>query len=92
MPDAAKPRAIQELVDDVRLVSEEQMIAAIRHLLFEEHVVAEPAGAAATAALLAQGADAGSNIVALVTGGNISPAMLQRAVGGGALDSKTQAR
>src|SRR6267143_7301051 len=34
MPDAENVREIRELVDDVRLVSEEQMLRAIRHLLF----------------------------------------------------------
>jgi len=36
--------AIRELVDDVRLVTEDQMLRAI-DLLVKEHVVAEPAGA-----------------------------------------------
>jgi threonine dehydratase len=45
-------REIRGLVDDVRLVSEAEMLAAIRRLHLDEHVVAEPAGAATTAALL----------------------------------------
>jgi len=52
-PDAANVHAIRELVDDVVLVSEEQMLDAIRHLYQKEGIVAEPAGAAATAAFLA---------------------------------------
>ena len=36
--------AIRELVDDVRLVTEDQMLRAI-DLLVKEHLVAEPAGA-----------------------------------------------
>ena len=79
-PDAENVVAIRELVDDVRLVSEHQMLAAIRHLLLQEHVVAEPAGAAATAALLQAGAPTGSIIVVLVTGANVIPEVLQRAV------------
>ncbi len=51
-PDAANVRDIRKLVDEVVLVSEEQMLRAIETLLFEEHVLAEPAGAASTAALL----------------------------------------
>ena len=78
-PDAENVQEICKLVDDVRLVSEEQMLAAIRHLLFEEHIVAEPAGAAATAALM-QSVEKGKNVVALVTGGNITPEVLRRAV------------
>jgi hypothetical protein len=41
--------AIRELVDEVRLVSEQELLDAIRILLLDEHVVAEAAGAAATA-------------------------------------------
>jgi threonine dehydratase len=76
-------RAIRELVDEVRLVSEEEMLDAMRLLQREENVTAEPAGAAATAALLqihatptlpkAKGGaptDAGKNVVLLVTGAN----------------------
>ena len=78
-PDRENVQQIRELVDDVRLVSEEQMLDAIRHLLLEEHIVAEPAGAAATAALM-QSAEKGKNVVALVTGSNIAPEVLQEAV------------
>lgn len=78
-PDSENVQQIRELVDDVRLVSEEQMLRAIRHLLFEEHIVAEPAGAAATAALI-QSVETGKNVVALVTGSNITSEVLRRAV------------
>jgi threonine dehydratase len=71
-PDAANVQAIRELVDEVVLVSEEQMIGAIRHLYEREGVVAEPAGAAATAAFLASPRREGGPTVLLVTGGNIS--------------------
>src|SRR5437764_11847232 len=42
----------RSLVDDVRLVGEEEMLEAIAWLMTRENVVAEPAGAAATAAWL----------------------------------------
>ena len=74
-------RAIRELVDEVCLVSEDEMLQAIRTLLFEEHVVAEAAGAAATAAYLQNpGAYAGRSVVLLVTGANIPHAVLRDAV------------
>jgi threonine dehydratase len=79
-PDEENVRAIRELVADVRLVSDDQMLDAIRHLLLEEHVVAEPAGAAATAALLASDRPSGRRVVLLVTGANIAPSVLRRAV------------
>ena len=78
-PDSENVQQIRELVDDVQLVSEKQMLAAIRHLLMEEHIVAEPAGAAATAALM-QSVEKGKNVVVLVTGSNIAPDVLRRAV------------
>jgi threonine dehydratase len=80
-PDAANVRDIKSLVDDVVLVSEEQMLRAIEILLVEEHVLAEPAGAASTAALLNAGAEFGDKVVLVVSGANISREVLRRAVG-----------
>ena len=80
-PDAANVRDIRKLVDEVVLVSEEQMLRAIETLLFEEHVLAEPAGAASTAALLNAGAEFGDNVVLVVSGANISRDVLRRAIG-----------
>jgi threonine dehydratase len=76
-PYAPNVHAIRDLVDDVVLVTDEDMIRAIRHLLLVEHVVAEPAGAAATAAVLQLGA-LDQPAVVLVTGANISPDLLER--------------
>jgi threonine dehydratase len=70
-PDAENVRAIRELVDDVVLVSEEQMLNAIRFLYEHEGVLAEPAGAAATAAFLANPLRDGPTVL-LVSGANIS--------------------
>jgi threonine dehydratase len=80
IPETANVASIRELVDDVRLVSEEQMLRAIRYLLFEEHIVAEPAGAAAMAALMQFNQVSGGNVVLLVTGANVAPDVLRRAV------------
>jgi threonine dehydratase len=80
IPEAANVQTIRELVDDVCLVSDEQMLLAIRYLLLEEHIVSEPAGAAATAALMQSKQAPGKNIVLLVTGANIAPDVLRRAV------------
>jgi threonine dehydratase len=74
-------RQLIALVVDVRLVSDDEMLRAIAHLLLYEHTVAEPAGAAATAALLKSGKEfAGKKVVLLVTGANIAPEILRRAV------------
>ncbi len=82
-PDASNVSDVKSLVDDVVLVSEEQMLRAIEILLIEEHVLAEPAGAASTAALLAGGAEFGENVALVVSGANISREVLRRAVGAG---------
>lgn len=79
-PDAANVRDIRSLVDDVVLVTEDEMLRAIATLLFEEHVLAEPAGAASTAALLKATANFGENIVLIVSGANISRDVLKQAV------------
>lgn len=79
-PDAGNVQAIRELVDDVRLVTEDQMLAAVRHLLLEEHVLAEPSGAAAAAALLEHRDPLSRNIVLIVSGSNIAPDVLHRAL------------
>jgi len=78
-PVAANVREVKNLVDDVVLVTDEQLLRAIETLLLEEHLLAEPAGAASTAALL-QG-NAGSGHVALiVSGANISREVLKQAI------------
>jgi threonine dehydratase len=60
------------LVDDVRLVSEDEMLQAMEYLSSDEHVLAEPAGAAATAAYLKDW-NRRRVSVALVTGGYRAP-------------------
>ena len=70
-------RAIRKLVDEVCLVSEGELLQGIRTLLFEEHLVAEAAGAAALAAYLQNPtAYAGRSVVLLVTGSNIPHELL----------------
>ncbi|HKE09028.1 MAG TPA: pyridoxal-phosphate dependent enzyme [Candidatus Acidoferrum sp.] len=77
-PEPENVRAIHELVDDVVLVSEDEMLAAIGLLHKHAQIVAEPAGAAATAAFLNRPFPRGP-VVALVTGGNLSDAIRLRA-------------
>ena len=79
VPLEANVRAIRELVDEVTLVSEDELLRAVRTLLFEEHLVAEPAAAAATAAYLQNPtAYAGRSVVLLVTGSNIPHELLRQ--------------
>jgi threonine dehydratase len=67
---------IRRLVDELVLVSEQEMLEAIARLLAGERVTAEPAGAAATAAWVKR-CDSARLSVALVTGGNIAPDVLE---------------
>jgi threonine dehydratase len=79
-PEAPNVRDVLRLVDDVILVSENQMLRAIEILLVEEHVLAEPAGAASTAALLQSSTGCGDHPVLLVSGANISREVLKSAL------------
>jgi threonine dehydratase len=74
-------REIAALVDEFVLVSEEEMLAAMKYLLMQEHLLAEPAGAAATAAFLKTAANyAQKTAVLLVTGSNATEDLLLRAL------------
>jgi len=79
-PETANVRDVKNLVDDVVLVSEEQLLRAIETLLLEEHVLAEPAGAASTAALAQSSVRCGDHVVLVVSGANISREVLKRAI------------
>ena len=77
-PLALNVAAIRQLVDEIEAVSEQEMLAAIGRLHAEEQVTAEPAGAAATAAWLKR-RDPYKTSVALVTGMNIAPDVMETA-------------
>jgi threonine dehydratase len=64
---------VRELVDDVVLVTDAEIALAMSLLLTRAKLLAEPAGAAATAALLAHKvpAVAGKRAVAVISGGNV---------------------
>lgn len=74
-PLAPNVAASRQLVDEVETVGERDLIEAIALLRSREQILAEPAGAAATAALLKQEGRAGT-IVVLVTGCNIAPSIV----------------
>jgi threonine dehydratase len=77
-PLAANVSEIRRLVDEVVLVSEAELLDAIARLMAGERVTAEPAGAAATAGWLKR-RDPWRTAVALVTGQNIAPDVLDAA-------------
>lgn len=62
----------QALVDDMVVVTDDEIRAAVRWLHREAGLVVEPSGAAATAAVLKSGPSA-DNVVAIVSGGNVEP-------------------
>ena len=64
---------IQKYVDDVVLVSEQEIHSAILQLLNNEKLLAEGAAAAAFAAVVGGKVRADGPVVAIVTGGNINP-------------------
>jgi threonine dehydratase len=76
-PLAGNVDAIRRLVDDVRAVTEDEMLAAIRHLRNREGLVAEPSGTAATAAYMKDRSPGAANVL-LVTGCNIAPGVIGR--------------
>lgn len=65
----------RERVEQIVLVSEEEIAAGMRFLYERAKLACEPAGAAATAALLAGkvAVQAGETVVAIVSGGNVDP-------------------
>jgi threonine dehydratase len=79
-PVAENVAAIKALLTDIRLVSEDAMLRAIRRLLLDEHVVSEPAGAASTAAWLEMADRSGGDVVLLVSGANVPAEILERAL------------
>lgn len=81
VPSESNVREIRELVDEVCLLSEDELLRGVRTLLFEERVVAEAAGAAATAAYLQNPEKySGRTVVLLVTGANLPNELLLRAI------------
>jgi len=68
-------RHVQEFVEDIILVTDEEIKSAVK-TFFHAGLVVEPSGAAAFAALQANKIPdvmPGSNVVVMVTGGNITP-------------------
>jgi threonine dehydratase len=69
---------IRDNFDDVVLVTDQQIAAAMGELLLYTKLLAEPAGAAATAALLEHciPVNAGDRVAVILSGGNVDLARL----------------
>ena len=68
---------LQEYLDDVVLVSEKDIAASFRSLLFRGKLLVEPAGAVAAAAFFSGKVDRDRTTVAAVTGGNVTAETVQ---------------
>ncbi len=78
-------RYVAAFAEDVVLVSDKEILSALRLLLARAKLVAEPSGAAAVAALMFGKIPLapGETAVAVVSGGNIDPEALVEALGKG---------
>ena len=68
---------LQEYLDDVVLVSEKDIAASFRSLLFRGKLLVEPAGAVAAGAFFSGKVDRDRTTVAAVTGGNVTAETVQ---------------
>ena len=73
-------KLVRQYVEKVALVSDDQILEAIRLLLQRAKMLVEPAGAAGTAALLHHKVDsiAGAKIVLVLSGGNLNFELLKK--------------
>ncbi|WP_326703858.1 threonine ammonia-lyase [Streptomyces cyaneofuscatus] len=69
---------IEELVDEVRTVTENELSSALLLCLERAKLVVEPAGASPVAALLSAPEAFRGPVVAVLSGGNVDPLLLQR--------------
>jgi threonine dehydratase len=76
-PGAYPFHHLQEYLDDVVLVSEKDIAASFRSLLYRGKLLVEPAGAVAAAAFLSGKVDQDRTTVAAVTGGNVTAETVQ---------------
>ncbi|WP_394255229.1 threonine ammonia-lyase [Pseudoclavibacter helvolus] len=74
---------VRDLVDEVVTVSEDDISRAILVLVERAKLVAEPAGATAVAAILADKIKDAGTTVAILSGGNIDPLMLEKVLSRG---------
>ncbi|MCQ6251196.1 threonine ammonia-lyase [Streptomyces malaysiensis] len=71
-------RIIEDLVDEVRTVTEDELSSALLLCLERAKLVVEPAGASPVAALLSDPKSFEGPVVAVLSGGNVDPLLMQR--------------
>jgi threonine dehydratase len=74
---------VQQFVDEIVTVSDDDLARAILTLMERAKLVVEPAGAAGVAAILAGKVHATGPTVAILSGGNIDPLLMQRVIAHG---------
>ncbi|NLD86825.1 MAG: threonine ammonia-lyase [Clostridiales bacterium] len=81
-------RYVREHVDEIALVTDDEVASAILALIEKQKMIAEGAGATAVAAVMAGKFDLkGKRVVAVVSGGNIDVTSLSRVIDRGLLNS-----
>ncbi|MBQ8869563.1 MAG: threonine ammonia-lyase [Oscillospiraceae bacterium] len=81
-------RYVSEYVDEIALVTDDEVASAILALIEKQKMIAEGAGATAVAAVMAGKFDLkGKRVVAVVSGGNIDVTSLSRVIDRGLLNS-----
>ena len=79
---------VSEYVDEIALVTDDEVASAILALIEKQKMIAEGAGATAVAAVMAGKFDLkGKRVVAVVSGGNIDVTSLSRVIDRGLLNS-----
>lgn len=79
---------VQEYVDDIALVTDDEISSAILALIEKQKMIAEGAGAAAVAAAMFEKFPIkGQKVVSIVSGGNIDVTSLSRVIGRGLMKS-----
>ena len=81
----------RDLVDDIILVSEAEIAAAIRHIYWQERQIVEGSGAVGVAALLAGRIRSSGPVVAILSGGNIDMNQHFRIISGEDVDVTREA-
>jgi threonine dehydratase len=86
-PTSHNVAAIRELVDEMVLVTEDEMASAMRLVRDTDDLIVEPASAAAVAAIRSLKGKLQGPVVALITGGNVAPEVRARVYDRGAAGS-----
>lgn len=81
----------RDLVDDVILVSETEIAAAIRHLYWQERQIVEGSGSVGVASLLAGRIKSAGPVAAILSGGNIDMTQHFRIISGEDVDVTKEA-